>query len=79
MIADVLEWVFWIFTLGQKRPGQLGRQQIEYSCLTHIYRIDKARERMAYNPTSNFDEGIRKAVMWSLADDGWSARLKKDN
>ncbi len=76
-VADVLEWVFWIFTVGTKRPSQLGRQQAEYSCLTHTYRIDKARERLEYAPVPDFDNGIRKSVAWSLTEGGWSSRLKK--
>ena len=77
VMADVLEWLFWIFTFGTKRPTKLGRQQIEYTCLTHTYSIDKAKERLGYKPVPNFHEGIRKAVAWSLDEDGWSQKLKK--
>ena len=75
LLASVLEWAFWLVTFGTKRPGQLGRQQVEYSCYTHTYRIDKARERLGYNPTSNFEQGIQKAVRWNLDEGGWRARL----
>ncbi|KAL8730201.1 MAG: hypothetical protein Q9181_004752 [Wetmoreana brouardii] len=79
MIADVLEWLFWIFSLGTKRPQKLGRQQAEYFCLTHTYCIDKAKERLGYKPMSNFDEEIGKAVKWSLNEGKWGSRLKKTN
>ena len=75
IIADVLEWLFWVFTLGTRRPKSFGRQQVEYSCFTHTYRIDKARERLGYNPNANFEEGLRKAVAWQLYEGGWMSRL----
>jgi sterol-4alpha-carboxylate 3-dehydrogenase (decarboxylating) len=79
MIADVLEWLFWLFTMGTKRPAQLSRQQVEYSCFTHTYSIEKAKERLGYVPVLplDFDEGIRRAVAWSLEEDGWGLRLEK--
>jgi len=79
VVADVLEWLFWIFTIGTKRPSQLGRQQVEYSCLMHTYRIDKAKNRLGYVPVPYFEEGIRKAVGWLLNEGGWGSRLKKYN
>ncbi|KAI4159556.1 MAG: hypothetical protein L6R39_000337 [Caloplaca ligustica] len=78
IVADVLEWLFWIFTFGTKRPQQLGRQQVEYLCLTHTYSIQKARERLGYHPESDFNDGIRRAVAWSLDAGGWRSRLSKD-
>lgn len=78
LMAGLLELLFWFFTFGMKRPGIMGRQQVEYSCFTHTYSIDKARERLGYAPVANFEEGIRKAVAWSLAEDGWSERLKNN-
>ncbi|KAL8924175.1 MAG: hypothetical protein Q9172_002797 [Xanthocarpia lactea] len=77
LIADILEWLFRVFTFGTKRPQQLGRQQVEYLCLTHTYSIDKAREKLGYNPESDFDDGVHKAVAWSLDEGGWRARLRK--
>ena len=75
-IAIVLEWLFKVFTLGSRRPGLLGRQQVEYSCYSHTYCIDKARKQLGYAPVPGFDEGIRQAVQWSLDHDGWAAKLK---
>ena len=75
IIAYILEWLFWIFTLDAKRPGLLGLQQVEYSCLTHTYRIDKARERLGYVPVGDFEQELRKAVAWSLDEGGRSSRL----
>ena len=54
----------------------LSKQQVEYSCFTHTYRIDKAKERLGYAPVAGFEDGISKSVHWSLDHDGWAARLE---
>lgn len=79
VVADLMEWLFWLFTMGTKRPAQLSRQQVEYSCFTHTYNIEKAKVRLGYVPvlTPSFEEGIRKAVAWTLEEDGWRLRLDK--
>lgn len=74
-IAFCLEWIYLLFTRGQKRPTTFSKQQIEYSCFEHTYQIGKARERLGYNPTADFESGVRDAVKWSLENDGWAARL----
>ena len=75
VIAFCLEWIYRLFTCGQKRPTTFSKQQIEYSCFEHTYQIGKARERLGYNPTADFEAGVRDAVKWSLKNDGWAARL----
>lgn len=77
VIARVLEWLFWIFTLGTRRPNQLGMQQVEYSCFTHTYQVDKAVERLGYKPVVNFEEGIAASVKWALREDGWAEKLER--
>ena len=79
ILADVMEWLFWHFTMGTKRPAQLSRQQVEYSCFTHTYSIEKAKERLGCVPvfTPDFDEGIRRTVAWVLEKEGWGPRLEK--
>jgi sterol-4alpha-carboxylate 3-dehydrogenase (decarboxylating) len=76
-LASFFEWVFWIFTLGTKRPYHLGKQQAEYLCFTHTYNIEKAKERLGYRPKDDFERGIRESVEWSLEHDGWGKKLKK--
>ena len=77
VIANVLEWVYWVGTLGTRRPGLLGKQQVWICCYTHTYRIDKARERLGYNPVPDFERGLQKAVAWQLEFGGWAERLQK--
>lgn len=76
LLANFLEWVFWIFTIGMKRPYQLGKQQVEIMCFTHTYSIEKARQRLGYVPHGDFQEEVKKAVDWSLSEGGWRGKLK---
>ncbi|MCJ1409629.1 hypothetical protein MMC19_003710 [Ptychographa xylographoides] len=76
-LARFLEWLFWVFTFGTRRPNQLGMQQVEYSCFTHTYRLEKAIERLGYKPVPNFEDGIVASVRWSLEEDGWAEKLGK--
>ncbi|KAF7883838.1 hypothetical protein EAF00_011150 [Botryotinia globosa] len=75
-LSSFLEFVFWIFTCGRKRPYQLGKQQVEYALFEHTYCIDKARKVLGYEPLQDFEEGLRRAVAWSLEYDGWRERLR---
>jgi sterol-4alpha-carboxylate 3-dehydrogenase (decarboxylating) len=74
-LAVVLEFLFWMFTFGTKRPGNMGKQQVEYSCFTHTYDISKARKILGYEPKHKFEEEMAKAVAWSLQQDGWAKKL----
>lgn len=74
-LANMLEFFFWAFTLGQKRPQTLGKQQVEYACYTHTYNMNKARQRLGWVPVQDFEGGLKEAVQWSLEHDGWGKRL----
>ena len=50
ILAVVLEWVYFLFTLGLQRPSTFSRQNVEYACYTHTYNIEKARMRLGYKP-----------------------------
>ncbi|KAF4636516.1 hypothetical protein G7Y89_g1583 [Cudoniella acicularis] len=76
-LASFLEWIFWIFTLGTKRPYNLGKQQVEYMCFTHTYSIEKAQTRLGFKPKQDFEKEFKKAVMWSLEQGGWGKKLKE--
>ncbi|CAG8982004.1 hypothetical protein HYALB_00004872 [Hymenoscyphus albidus] len=60
VLASFLEWFYWIFTIRRKRPFKLGRQQVEYMCFTHTYCIEKARERLGFEPVDDFEGGWRR-------------------
>ena len=66
IVAWIVEWTVWALSLGKQR-SRTTRQGVRYSCLTRTYRIDKAKERLGYNPTVDLKEGIRRGVGWWLA------------
>ncbi|KAK5117646.1 hypothetical protein LTR62_005069 [Meristemomyces frigidus] len=62
-IATLMEWIFWLFKLG--KPN-LTRQQVQYSCMTRYYNIDKAKKRLGYKPVTGLEQGIRRGVQDAL-------------
>lgn len=73
-LASLIEWVYWAFTLGLKRPKNLRRQAISYTCLPRTYSIAKARKGLGYTPLENRDEHIQKGVEWELRAQAEAAR-----
>ena len=65
-MASAVEWLYWAFTLGLKRPKYFRRQIMTYACKTWTYSIEKARERLGYKPIDDREEQIRKGVYWAL-------------
>lgn len=63
LIATIMEWIFWIFRLG--KPN-LTRQQVQYSCMTRFYNIDKAKRRLGYRPVVALEDGVRRGVQDAL-------------
>lgn len=61
-IGAVLENVFWI--MG-KTPN-LDRAKVRYSCMTKYHNIDKARQRLGYQPIVDLHEGIKRGVRFYL-------------
>ncbi|KAH8676326.1 3-beta hydroxysteroid dehydrogenase/isomerase [Xylariales sp. PMI_506] len=49
-----------------RKPPTFNRQRITYSCMTRYYDITKARRRLGYSPLVSVDEGVKRAVRWSL-------------
>ena len=65
-LASTVDWAYYIFTLGQKRPKTLTRFIIEYTCLQRTFSIEKARKRLGYTPVDDRVEMIRAGVEWEL-------------
>ncbi|KAL5606832.1 uncharacterized protein BROUX77_004025 [Berkeleyomyces rouxiae] len=65
VLGYVSEVVFSI--LG--KPPTFNRQRIIYSTMTRYFDISKARQRLKYKPIVSLDEGIKRAVAWSLEND----------
>ena len=62
-IATLMGIVFWLLRLG---PPNLTRQQVQYTCMTRYFNIDKAKRRLGYEPVVGLDEGVRKGVKDAL-------------
>ena len=65
-LASTVEWLYWAFTLGLKRPQYLKRYIMEYTCKPRTYSIQKARERLGYEPVDDRDEQIQRGVEWAI-------------
>lgn len=74
VIATVIEWLFW---LAGGRVPNLTRQKINYSSLTRYYSIEKARQRLEYEPQVDIEEGIIRSVKW-FQDQKHKDSAKKD-
>ncbi|EOA88980.1 erg26 [Exserohilum turcicum] len=61
-IGAVLENLFWL--MG-KKPN-LTRAQVKYSSMSKYHNINKARQRLGYEPLVNLDEGIKRGVQYIL-------------
>ena len=63
LIATIMEWVFFLFKLGNPN---LTRQRVQYTCMTRYFNIDKAKLRLGYAPVVSMDEGVRAGVKDAL-------------
>lgn len=48
------------------RTPTFNRMRIIYSCMTRYYDISKAKRRLGYAPIVGLEEGVRRAVKWSI-------------
>jgi len=65
-LAVALEWVYWVFTLGQKTPKFLRSHTIRYVTQERTFSIEKARTRLGYQPVDEMDQSIEDGVTWHL-------------
>ena len=71
LIGSLSDWMAWIFSLGWRR-AKVGSFEINLSCLTRTYCIDKARKQLGYKPRISLDEGIRCSGLW------WQTEVEKE-
>ena len=62
-LASLMGWVYWILRWG--KPN-LTRQQVQYTCLTRYFCIEKAKRRLGYEPVVGMAEGIKRGVRDAL-------------
>ena len=63
-LASLVEWCYWIFTLGQKRPLTFRRAILATVCVERTFCIEKARERLGYVPLDNMEDSIKRGVLY---------------
>jgi sterol-4alpha-carboxylate 3-dehydrogenase (decarboxylating) len=67
-VVWLVGWAMYLMTLGMVLPpASLRRQAYEYCTMHHTYNMDKARGRLRYNPRTDHDAELRKAVKWEMA------------
>ncbi|KAM5476752.1 putative 3beta-hydroxysteroid-4alpha-carboxylate 3-dehydrogenase [Microsporum audouinii] len=67
VMASMIEWAYYIFTLGRKR-SQVTRDGIEHLDSGCHWSIDKARLRLGYAPVMEQDEAIEQTMKWAMAN-----------
>ena len=65
-VAIAVEWLYWIFTFGQKTPKFLRSHTIRWVISERTFSVEKAKQRLGYKPVNNEDESIKKGVEWCL-------------
>lgn len=64
-LVALIEWVYWIFTLGMVKPrgvDRLERTIINFCVYDFTFNSDKARERLRFRPVAGHDNVLRSAV-----------------
>ena len=65
--ASIGEWVYWVFTLGFVQP-KLRRHSIDHLDRGCCWNIDKAKQKLGYEPVMDQDEAIRRTMEWAMAN-----------
>ena len=66
ILASIVEWLYWAFTMGLKKPKTLRRHYMAFTCYTWTYSIKKARDRLGYEPVDDREEQVQRGVEWAL-------------
>jgi sterol-4alpha-carboxylate 3-dehydrogenase (decarboxylating) len=67
IMASTVEWLYTIFTLGFVR-SKLRREEINHLDRGCCWSIDKARERLGYEPIVDQDAAIKRSMDWAVAN-----------
>ncbi|KAL9079318.1 MAG: hypothetical protein Q9157_001794 [Trypethelium eluteriae] len=68
IMASIGEWAYGIFTLGTKKP-QMRRQDIDHLDSGCHWSIEKAKQRLGYQPLIDQDKAIQKTMQWAMEND----------
>ena len=64
-----LEWVYWVFTFGQRSPAYLKSYTVRYVSEERTFSIKKARDLLGYEPVDDMDQSIKDAVALILEEE----------
>ncbi|KAL8663756.1 MAG: hypothetical protein Q9202_003570 [Teloschistes flavicans] len=76
-VAGMLEWGFWLFTLGRRGPS-MTRGIVKYSCMTRYFDTGRARVLLGYSPRWGLEEGVRRTVKWFQEQEKEKSKSEKD-
>lgn len=77
-VAFLSEWMYWLFTFGQKQP-KVTRWVVRLTTMERTICIDKIKERLDYCPRFTLREGLERGVRWYLAQDAGNAGSIKED
>lgn len=64
--AAVIELLYWVFTLGTRKPKRMRRDLLGFTRYERTFSIEKARRRLDYVPAQDRDAQVRDGVAWYL-------------
>lgn len=66
-LCGAIEWILKVFTFGQVHPPiKMNRLTMQYLLNSFTYNMDKARERLGYNPVPDLEVYLRRSIEWEL-------------
>ena len=65
-LAITAEWLFWVFTFGQRTPKMLRSHTMRWVTSERTFSVEKAKQRLGYRPVDNIEDNIRRGVQWCL-------------
>lgn len=65
--ASIGEWIYWVFTLGSVEPN-LRRQIIDHLDRGCCWNIDKAKQKLGYEPVVDQNEAIEQSMQLAIAN-----------
>jgi sterol-4alpha-carboxylate 3-dehydrogenase (decarboxylating) len=68
-MASMGEWLYWVCTLGRLAP-QLRRQNIDHLNKGCHWSIEKAQQRLGYQPVLDQHVAIQRSMKWALDNQG---------
>lgn len=67
ILVNLVECLLWVFTFNTLQPPvELRRLTLDYAVYDQTFSIQKARERLQFEPVANHDAVLAGAVRWEL-------------